>query len=118
MSSIEGNVVLAVSHIAPRLGDVVEGLVFEGTTCACSAGVIIAGTANNVVPRHAVLRGTLRTFTAEQKREALARLRALLRDVERTFSVSCELTARRRHTGRRRTIPTSTASVIESAART
>lgn len=91
MSTIEGNVVLAVSAIAPRLSDVVEGLVFHGTTCACSAGVISAGTANNVVPRHALLRGTLRTFTAEQKQEALARLRALTDEVARTFGVTCEL---------------------------
>ena len=91
MSTIEGNVVLAVSEIAPRLAEVVEGLVFHGTTCACSAGVIAAGTANNVVPRHALLRGTLRTFTAEQKQEALARLRALLDEVARTFAVTCEL---------------------------
>jgi amidohydrolase len=91
MSTIEGNVVLAVSEIAPRLFEVVEGLEFEGTTCACSAGVIAAGTANNVVPRHGLLRGTLRTFTPDQKREALARLRALLDDVAGTFGVTCAL---------------------------
>lgn len=91
MSSVEGNVVLAVSDVAPRLGSVVEGLSFEGTACACSAGVISAGTANNVVPRHALLQGTLRTFDAGQKQAALERLRALLDDVERTFSVKCEL---------------------------
>jgi amidohydrolase len=91
MSTIEGNVVFAVSEIAPRLSEVVEGLVFEGTTCACSAGVIAAGTAHNVVPRQALLRGTLRTFTTEQKQQALERLRALLHDVARTFSVTCEL---------------------------
>jgi amidohydrolase len=91
MSTIDGNVVLAVCEIAPRLSEVVEGLVYQGTTCACSAGVIAAGTANNVVPRRALLRGTLRTFTVEQKDEALARLRALLAEVARTFSVTCEL---------------------------
>jgi amidohydrolase len=91
MSTVEGNVVLAVSDIAPRLSSVVDGLVYEGTTCACSAGVISAGTANNVVPRHALLRGTLRTFTFEQKREALSRLRALLDDVARTYTVTCQL---------------------------
>src|SRR5487761_1970700 len=57
MASREGNVVLAVSRLAPRLGEVVEGLSFEGTDCACSAGVINAGTAGNVVPRRAHLRG-------------------------------------------------------------
>jgi amidohydrolase len=91
MATVEGNVVLAVSHLAPRLGEVVAGLSYEGTNCACSAGVINAGTAVNVVPRHATLRGTLRTFTAEQQRLALANLGTLLREVEEMFTVSCEL---------------------------
>ena len=91
MATVEGNVVLAVSHLAPRLGEVVAGLNYEGTDCACSAGVIHAGTANNVVPRHARLRGTLRTFTPEQQREALRRLEALLDEVASTFAVECSL---------------------------
>jgi amidohydrolase len=91
MATIEGNVVLAVSHLAPRLGEVVDGLVYEGTNCACSAGVLMAGTANNVVPRHALLRGTLRTFTPDQKVEAVHRLRALLAEVDDTFTVNCAL---------------------------
>jgi amidohydrolase len=69
----------------------VEGLVYEGTQCACSAGVIHAGTANNVVPRHAALKGTLRTFTAEQTSEAMKRLHALCDDVAETFDVTCDL---------------------------
>ena len=91
MASVEGNVILAVSHVAPRLGEVVDGLSFEGTNCACSAGVINAGTAMNVVPRHALLRGTLRTFTAQQRVEALERLRSLLRELETMFVVECSL---------------------------
>jgi amidohydrolase len=91
MATTEGNVVLAVSHLAPRLGSVVEGLTYEGTDCACSAGVLKAGTANNVVPRHALLRGTLRTFTPDQKVLALSRLRELLAEVDSIFSVRCEL---------------------------
>jgi amidohydrolase len=91
MASVEGNVILAVSHLAPRLGEVVDGLSFEGTNCACSAGVISAGTAMNVVPRHAVLRGTLRTFTANQLVEALERLRSLLSELESLFVVQCSL---------------------------
>jgi amidohydrolase len=91
MASVEGNVILAISHLAPRLGEVVDELSFEGTNCACSAGVISAGTAMNVVPRHAVLRGTLRTFTPEQHVAALERLSALLRELESMFVVECSL---------------------------
>jgi len=91
MSSVEGNVVLAVSALAPRLGEAVEGLIYEGTNCACSAGVLMAGTANNVVPRHALLRGTLRTFTSDQKAQAIARLRNLLDEISSIYDVRCDL---------------------------
>jgi amidohydrolase len=91
MSSVEGNVVLALSALAPRLSEVVHGLEFEGGICACSAGVIHAGTANNVVPRHAQLRGTLRTFTPDQLVVSLARLEVILKQLEESFEVSCSL---------------------------
>jgi amidohydrolase len=91
MASSEGNVVLAVSSLAPRLAEAVAGLSYEGTDCACSAGVIHAGTANNVVPRHAVLRGTLRTFTPEQRSDALRRLEGLMGEIATTFAVECAL---------------------------
>ncbi len=91
MASRAGNVVLALSELAPRLGEVVDGLSFEGTNCACSAGVISAGSANNVVPRRATLRGTLRTFTAEQYELTATRLRAIVDEVEREFEVTCRL---------------------------
>lgn len=91
LSTTEGNVVLAITYLAPRLAEVVSGLTYEGTNCACSAGVLSAGTANNVVPRLALLRGTLRTFTPGQQDQAIARLGNLLDEVESVFSVSCEL---------------------------
>ncbi len=91
MASTDGNVVLAISHLAPRLGEVVDGLHFDGTSCACSAGVLSAGNANNVVPRHAQLRGTLRTFVPGQQGVALDRLRALLAEVDAAFGVTSTL---------------------------
>ena len=91
MASDVGNVVLAISALAPRLGEVVEGLVFEGTACACSAGVIRAGSAPNVVPRHASLSGTLRTFTDDQRVAALARLDALVDAVASQFTVTARV---------------------------
>ncbi|MGD1013218.1 MAG: M20 family metallopeptidase [Acidimicrobiales bacterium] len=91
MASADGNVVLAVSELAPRLGEIVTGLNYEGTNCACSAGVIHAGSANNVVPRNAQLKGTLRTFTPQQRTEALERLARVLAEIEAKFSVRCTL---------------------------
>jgi amidohydrolase len=89
--TVAGSVVLAVSALAPRLGEIVEGLEFEGAACVCSAGVIRAGTKNNVVPRYGELRGTIRTFTPDQFPEAVARFKTILREVERDFAVECHL---------------------------
>lgn len=91
MASAQGNVVLAVSSLAPRLDEVVAGLSYEGTDCACSAGVINAGSAPNVVPRRASLSGTLRTFTESQREEALARLTALVKSTADDYGVSARL---------------------------
>lgn len=91
MANSAGNVVLAVSSLPSRLGEVIEGLSYEGTDCACSAGVINAGSAPNVVPRRASLSGTLRTFTEAQRDEALARLEALVKSTARDYEVSARL---------------------------
>ncbi len=69
-----GNVLLAVAQLATELGAVVDGLAHDGTACACSAGILAAGTAPNVVPSTASLRGTLRTFTESQTTSAIAEL--------------------------------------------
>ena len=91
MSTVDGNVILAISSLAPRLSEIAADLSFDGTNCTCSPGVIQAGTANNVVPRHALLRGTLRTFSAEQQTVALDRLRALVGEIEQAFGVKCSV---------------------------
>ena len=81
------NPLLAGAHLVTRLGDVVANMSLEGTDCQCTAGVLHAGTAANVIPSHAVVRGTLRTFTPEQTTSAIANLEALL--VELTASTGC-----------------------------
>jgi amidohydrolase len=88
MSTARGNVILAASALAPRVSDVVAGLAVDGTNCACSIGVLKAGTKNNVVPRRAVLEGTLRTFSVDQRVLALERLRSMMAEVEQDFGVT------------------------------
>jgi len=87
-----GNVLLAIAQLAAELGSVVEGLSHDGTACACSAGVLRAGTAPNVVPSSALLRGTLRTFTEEQSRAALDQLTARCATVAAAYGCHLELT--------------------------
>jgi amidohydrolase len=91
MATTRGNVVLAASALAPRVSGIVDGLSFDGTNCACSIGVLQAGTKNNVVPRRAVLEGTLRTFGPSQRAEAMENLESLLREVEDAFGVTVVL---------------------------
>jgi amidohydrolase len=86
-----GNVLLAVAQLAGTLGGVVEGMSLDGTACACSAGVLDAGTAANVVPSSGSLRGTLRTFTTEQTRDALEALGRLCETTGEEFGCSLEL---------------------------
>jgi amidohydrolase len=73
----QGDVVAATAELVGRLGEVVRGLTFEDTSCVCSAGTLAAGTAVNVIPTSARVTGTLRTFTAGQREQALGRLRDL-----------------------------------------
>jgi amidohydrolase len=86
-----GDVVRAICDAVSRLGAVVEGLDYEHISCVCSAGMVRAGTAPNVLPDHASLRGTLRTFTPEQRTEALDRLRSPCDRVGSDHGVSVQL---------------------------
>lgn len=90
MAGAAGNVVLAVSALSTGLPSVAEGLTYEDVQCACSAGVIRAGAAANVVPRHAMLEGTLRTFLPEQYDTARDRLHQLCTRVAADFDVNVE----------------------------
>ncbi|HEV3328509.1 MAG TPA: amidohydrolase, partial [Acidimicrobiales bacterium] len=87
-----GNVLLAVAQLAGELGSVVEDMAHDGTACVCSAGVLKAGTAPNVVPSTASLRGTLRTFTPEQSSGAIAELRARCAAIGAAYACELELT--------------------------
>lgn len=84
----QGNVVLAASHIATRLHSVVAGMAYQGTNCVCSPGMIVGGTAPNVVPTRAHIAATLRWFEAARRDEAMQRLDVLCQDVASDFDVS------------------------------
>jgi amidohydrolase len=87
----KGDVIKATADLVGRLATVTEGLTYEGAACVCSAGMLSAGTAVNVVPTTATVSGTMRTFTAEQRAEAFDRLRALCDAVGDSHGVRVEL---------------------------
>jgi amidohydrolase len=81
MPTGKGDVVRATADLVGRLGEVAEGLTYEGANCVCSAGMLAAGTAVNVVPTSSSISGTLRTFTDAQRTETFRRLHALCAEV-------------------------------------
>lgn len=116
MPTTMGNVVLAASALPGRAGEVVEGLDFEGATGACSINVVRVGTKNNVVPRTAVLEGTLRTFTPEHRAGALQRLSELIDGVALAYGVDGALTLTE-HVVAVRNDPAVTARMLDVARR-
>ena len=91
LASAGGNVLLAVARAACDLGLAVDGLSFEGTDCSCTAGVLRSGTAPNVIPTDAILRGTLRTFTIEQTTEAIVRLQRICAEMGDAYACDVAL---------------------------
>ena len=89
--SATGDVIKATADLVTRMVTVAQGLTYEGASCVCSAGMLAAGTAVNVVPTTAVVSGTLRTFTEEQRREAIDRLRAVCEAVGDAHGVHVDL---------------------------
>jgi len=87
----EGNVVLAAADLAGRLPGTVDAMTYEDAHCACSTGMIHAGTAPNVVPQLAELRGTLRTYTADQGAAGVAAVEDVCRVVADDFGVEVDL---------------------------
>ncbi len=89
--TVNGDVIKATADLVSRLGGVATGLIYEGASCVCSAGMLSAGTAVNVVPTTATVSGTLRTFTDDQREEAFLRLRVLCDAIADSHGVEVEL---------------------------
>jgi amidohydrolase len=87
----KGDVIKATADLVSRLASVAAGMTYEGANCVCSAGMLSAGTAVNVVPTTATVSGTLRTFTDEQREEAFLRLRAVCDVIADSHGVHVEL---------------------------
>lgn len=91
MMGRRGNVLSAQAFLIERLHTVVEGLEHDGVQCHTTVGNIYSDGAWNIVPRGVSVKGSLRTFTAELREEALQRLRDLLHEVDSEFEVRSSL---------------------------
>jgi amidohydrolase len=86
-----GNVLAAQAFFIERLHTVVDGLEEEGVQCHTTIGNISSDGAWNIVPRGVNVKGSLRTFNAPLREEALERLRSLLQETDSEFEVRSSL---------------------------
>lgn len=86
-----GNVLAAQAFLIERLHTVVDGLEYEGAGCHTTVGNVISDGAWNIVPRGVRIKGSVRTFTAALRDEALTRLGDLLKETDTEFEVSSTL---------------------------
>ncbi|HEV2413630.1 MAG TPA: M20 family metallopeptidase [Candidatus Dormibacteraeota bacterium] len=91
MMGRRGNVLAAQAFFVERLHTVVEGLEHEGVQCHATVGNIVGDGAWNIVPRGALVQGSVRTFTDSLREQALDRLRDLLRETSSEFEVKTSL---------------------------
>jgi amidohydrolase len=83
-----GNVLAAQAFLIERLHSIVDGLEHDGASCHTTVGNVVSDGAWNIVPRGVKVLGSVRTFTASLRAEALRRLNDLLRTVDTEFEVS------------------------------
>ena len=91
MMGLRGNVLSAQAFLIERLHTIVEGLEHDGVQCHTTVGNISSDGAWNIVPRGVAVKGSLRTFTADLRDEALRRLSDLLLEVDTEFTVESSL---------------------------
>lgn len=91
MMGRRGNVLAAQAFFVERLHTVVEGLEQEGVQCHATVGDIRSDGAWNIVPRGVLVKGSLRTFSASLREQALGRLSDLLRETDGEFDVRSKL---------------------------
>jgi amidohydrolase len=91
MMGRRGNVLAAQAFFIERLHTIVEGLEEDGVQCHTTVGDIRSDGAWNIVPRGVLVKGSLRTFNAPLREEALGRLRDLLSETDSEFEVRSSL---------------------------
>jgi len=91
MMGRRGNVLAAQAFFVERLHTVVEGLEADGVQCHTTVGDVRSDGAWNIVPRSVLVKGSLRTFNASLREQALDRLHDLLRETDSEFDIHSNL---------------------------
>jgi amidohydrolase len=84
--------VTAAAHILIGMQHLVAKEIPAQETAVLTVGQIQAGTKNNIIPASAVMRGTLRTFNEDVRRQILTRLAGFAADLARAYRAEAELT--------------------------
>jgi amidohydrolase len=84
--------VTAAAHILIGMQHLVAKEIPAQETAVLTVGQIQAGTKNNIIPASAVMRGTLRTFNEDVRRQILERLGAFAADLARAYRAEARLT--------------------------
>src|SRR5258708_30211997 len=91
MMGRRGNVLSAQAFLLERLHTIVEGLEQDGVQCHTTVGNISSDGAWNIVPRGVAVKGSLRTFNASLREQALGRMHDLLQELDTEFEVKSSL---------------------------
>lgn len=83
--------VVVAAHVVTALQTVVSRNVSPLDTAVVTVGAVHAGTAFNVIPSEAVLKGTARTFRKGTRRRVAAQVKRIARDVARAFGARAEI---------------------------
>jgi amidohydrolase len=83
--------IVVASHVITALQTVVSRSVSPFDTAVVTVGSLHAGTAFNVIPTDAVMRGTVRTFKETVRKDAAARLQRIAQDVAGALGARAEV---------------------------
>jgi amidohydrolase len=83
--------IVAGACLITQLQTIVSRSIAATDSAVLTIGSFHAGTARNIIPQEAVMKGTLRTLSSEVRERVLARLREMLRGLEQAYQVEAEL---------------------------
>ncbi len=86
------NPITAGGMFVSALDGIVLRHVSPADTAVISVGSFQAGSAGNVIPETAVLKGSVRTHTPEVREQVLTAIKDLAKGIAATFNIQCKLT--------------------------
>lgn len=83
--------IVAGAYLITQLQSIISRSIAPMESAVLTIGSFHAGTARNIIPQQAVLKGTLRTLSNEVRERVLGRLQEMVRGLETAHQVAAEL---------------------------